>query len=227
MVAGETSLRCRLTTRGIILECFLLEGNPRSEILAKGIPSSDSRSIQKRPSRAAATANADLQGAVKICLSFYASDWPNPKCDWNLPERSVYVCKVDRQRVAPVSWRRYRIRQLAALVAIWALAINVALGSFAHCHPAAVDAFGEPICSHHAEGNAGQQPLPTAPDDFDSACCQCCGTLPLTISTDLAALPTPTAVEWNRAVVVAADGPLLPPSHHLIGPPRGPPFAPS
>src|SRR5262249_48723905 len=51
--------------RGIILERFLPERNRLSEILAKGNPRSDPRSIQEGSSGTAATANTDLQGAVK------------------------------------------------------------------------------------------------------------------------------------------------------------------
>ena len=50
--------------RGIILERFLPETNRRPEILAKGIPRADHRSIQEGSSAGPAAANADLQGAM-------------------------------------------------------------------------------------------------------------------------------------------------------------------
>jgi hypothetical protein len=56
--------------RGIILERFLLERNPLSEVLAEGNPRTYPRSIQEGSSGTAATANADLQGAVKSVSCF-------------------------------------------------------------------------------------------------------------------------------------------------------------
>ena len=52
--------------RRIILERLLFEGNPLSEILAKGNPRADHRPIQQGSSGTVATANADLRGAVKF-----------------------------------------------------------------------------------------------------------------------------------------------------------------
>jgi hypothetical protein len=54
------------------LERLLFEGNPLSEVLAKGKPRADYSPVQQGPSGTAATANADLHGAVKFvscCLS--------------------------------------------------------------------------------------------------------------------------------------------------------------
>ena len=52
--------------RGAILERFLFERNRLSEILAKGNPRADPGPIQEGSSGTAATANANLQGAVKL-----------------------------------------------------------------------------------------------------------------------------------------------------------------
>jgi hypothetical protein len=48
------------------LERFLLERNRLSEILAKGNPRTDRRSIREGSSGTTATANADLPRAMKI-----------------------------------------------------------------------------------------------------------------------------------------------------------------
>jgi hypothetical protein len=113
------------------------------------------------------------------------------------------------------------LRQLAAFVAMWALALNVVLAAYAPCDRIARDAFGEPICAQHQDGAA----QPSDPAKQDNHCCDLCGVVPLAATGAAYAPDAPVKLTWTRLEPVALELPLPAPSRHRLAPPRGPPFA--
>jgi hypothetical protein len=107
---------------------------------------------------------------------------------------------------------------------MFAFALNVAIGALCHADSAAVDPWGQPICSHHDnQGSGGQDQLPFGhPTTLG---CACCCTTAMDATTALSSLPFSTFVEWKRAIVRSAELILPRPPRHLIESPRGPPIA--
>jgi hypothetical protein len=117
-------------------------------------------------------------------------------------------------------------RQFAALVAMFALALNVAIGALCQGDSPAVDPWGQPICSHHDnQGSGGQGQLPFGHPDDDGLCCACCCTTAMDATAAPPSLPLPTFVDWKRPIVLSAELILPRPPRHLIESPRGPPLA--
>lgn len=117
-------------------------------------------------------------------------------------------------------------RQFAALVAMFALALNVAIGAICQRAPSVVDAWGQPICGHHDnQGSGGQDQVPLGHPDDDGLCSKCCCTTALNATASPPSLPLPTLVEWKRPLVFSAELILPRPPRHLIESPRGPPLA--
>jgi hypothetical protein len=129
-------------------------------------------------------------------------------------------------RVAQVGSRRLRWRQFAALVAMFAFALNVAIGPLCHGDSSAVDPWGQAICAHHDDqGSGGQDQLPFGHPDDDGLCCACCCTTAMDATAAPQSLPLPTFVEWKRPIVLSAELILPRPPRHLVESPRGPPLA--
>jgi hypothetical protein len=118
-----------------------------------------------------------------------------------------------------VSARTPLMHRITALVAMFALAFNFAALPLAHAH--ALDGFGQPICSEHV--NTALDGGPAAPTS-DIACQFCC-TLSIAAWAASPVLPLPSAIAWKEPAIVVVALQLPSPSRHLLGPPRGPPFA--
>ena len=105
---------------------------------------------------------------------------------------------------------------------MWVIALNVALSPFCNCQQPTLDAFGQPICSHHSNSSDGQT-HPAGPDG-GGLCCQCCCTSVAFIDTS-PKLNLPAAVTWTPPPLVAVQILLPRLSRHPASPPRGPPLA--
>lgn len=125
--------------------------------------------------------------------------------------------------VFEVRSRRFCGRSIAAVVAMWVIALNVALTPFCSCQQPTLDAFGQPICAHHSDSGDGQTQHPAGPDG-GGLCCQSCCTSLAVIDTG-PKLDLPLVVAWTRPALVAVQILLPRPTRHPAGPPRGPPFA--
>lgn len=119
-----------------------------------------------------------------------------------------------------VSARAPFMRRLAAFSAMLALALNLAALPLVHAQASATDAFGQPICSEHVNTSPDQPGAPA-----ESVACQFCCTVSIAAAALAPVLPLPVAIAWSQPAVVAVAPSLPSPSHHLIGPPRGPPLA--
>lgn len=128
--------------------------------------------------------------------------------------------------VAQVASRCASWRQFAALVAMFALALNVAIGALCHSDSSAVDLWGQPICGHHDDqGSGGRDQLPFGHSDDDGLCCKCCCTTAMNATAAPPSLQLPTLIQWKRPLVFSAELILPRPPRHLIESPRGPPLA--
>lgn len=120
-----------------------------------------------------------------------------------------------------LSWRR-----LSALIAMYALALNIVLGAFCGCKAEAADDRAPIICTHsdaHQTSNKGH--LHGQQDDGD-LCCKCCGTIALNTVNAPPSLPLPVRIEWrNGPLILIADHVLPKPRRHIIESPRPPPIA--
>jgi hypothetical protein len=118
-------------------------------------------------------------------------------------------------------------RQIAALVAVFALALNATIGgAFGHCPRPQLDAWGQPICGHHAaDRSATHRQQPAGQHDNDGLCCKCCGVIALNATAAPPSPPLPTPVEWRQPLPMAVSlfRPYTP--RHFIEPARGPPIA--
>jgi hypothetical protein len=125
-----------------------------------------------------------------------------------------------------VRWHRIDWRQIAALVAVFALALNVAIGAFCPCARPQLDASGQSICTHHAaDRDVAHRQLPTGRQDNDGLRCKCCGTIALNKTAAPSSLPLPSPVEWRQPLPMAVSSFLPYKPRHFIEPARGPPFA--
>ena len=118
--------------------------------------------------------------------------------------------------------RRFGGRSIATFVAMWVIALNVVLSPFCNCQQPTLEAFGQPICSHHPDSE-GQTQHPAGPEGGGLCCQCCCTTLALTDATPQLALPVVLA--WTQPSPVAIEILLPRPARHPAGPPRGPPSA--
>jgi hypothetical protein len=117
--------------------------------------------------------------------------------------------------------------QLTALVAAYALALNIGIGSLCHRNQQVVDAWGNPICTQHGNHDrAGQAQGPIDHSDYPGFCCKCCGTAAFNVAAAAPDLPIPIRVEWKQPSVLAAFD-LPRPPRHLIEAARGPPLTTS
>jgi hypothetical protein len=124
--------------------------------------------------------------------------------------------------MARAKGRPSTLSRVAAFCAVLALALNVIALPVLARQLAPLDAFGQPICSEHANTASADEPL--APAD-DGSVCQFCCTIPLAAAPLSPALAPPSAVEWKQPAVAAVTLLLPSPSRHFLGPPRGPPRA--
>jgi hypothetical protein len=109
---------------------------------------------------------------------------------------------------------------------MFAFALNVAIGGLCRSDPSAVDAWGQPICTHQDDqGSSGQDQLPFGHPDDDGLCSKCCCTTAMNATDAPPSLPLPTFVEWKRPIILSAELILPRPPRHLIESPRGPPRA--
>ena len=96
-------------------------------------------------------------------------------------------------------------------------------GAVCHSQEPTLDAFGQPLCTHHADTGDGPAQHPGGGDD-SGLCCQCC-LATLAITDTGPTLEPPLAVTWTQPTPVAVRILLPRPSRHPAGPPRGPPLA--
>src|ERR1700761_1591462 len=118
---------------------------------------------------------------------------------------AVYVLATARVGGLQVRLRCPNWRQFAALVAIFALALNVAVGTLCHSASSAVDAWGQPICTHNGEqGSGSQDQLPFGHADDDDLCCKCCCALSVTAAAS-PSLSLPLLIQWKRPLVFSSE----------------------
>jgi len=100
-----------------------------------------------------------------------------------------------------------------------ALTYNIAASPLVQAHANALDAFGQPNCSEHANNAPGDRPDGPAGAIPRQFCC------PLTAAATLDALvlPAPVTMQWQRVVMTLVALRLPSRSTYTASSPRGPP----
>jgi hypothetical protein len=120
---------------------------------------------------------------------------------------------------------RFSWRRLSAIIAMYALALNI-VGAFCGCATQAADGWAPIICTHNDAYQTSNKGHIHGQQDDDGLCCKCCGTIALNTVNVPPSLPLPVRIEWrNNPRIFVADHVVPKSRRHIIESPRGPPLA--